>query len=229
MEIRDSNWLCDPAGFPMLRLPNRSYFVHWYPVTKIQFEHFLWAADAPEITQDLYESILAGNPRISPKEIEPHNYWRMFITGLQMDEIDRYRRWCNSLSAEPSYRLMQAAEWAEIYNELSKEPPKDHATLEKELSSLECLTSRARVSISGIGNAAPTPSSLMHQMLFENGVMEWATSDGAEGSDYVQYGAVRPNWAGSSAPYLPPNPLRGVRIDNRNKTSGFRLIMVPNV
>src|SRR3954470_13935987 len=109
----------DRVGFPMLQVEPDLY-LHWLPITKIQFEYFL--SDAYDRSFDIrwYEEVLGLNPRVTPAKISPANYWNAFLSGVLPAEAKRFAFWCGD-----GFRLPSAREWARAYCILSSQPEQD--------------------------------------------------------------------------------------------------------
>lgn len=94
----------DRTGFPVLEAPDLPFAIHWLPVTKIQFEHFL--VDTGIYDNDWYMKILQINGRISAGSANTSNYWQLFLTGILPQEAQRFAEWCGY-----GYRLPTSNEW----------------------------------------------------------------------------------------------------------------------
>ncbi len=72
----------------MLQFANGNY-AHIIPVTKYQFERFIW-----ETIPDLnYDDMIKNNPRISPHELDNKNGHNLFINQLSFDQALVYASW----------------------------------------------------------------------------------------------------------------------------------------
>lgn len=164
----------DPTGFPMLWVEEIKAYVHWIPVTKIQFEFFM--CDAPDNRFDAtwYDTILQMNARISPGAIRLTNYWRIFLSGITPGEAQAFSRWCGE-----GYHLPTLNEWNTIYKTLSQEQPAQNAivsmgSLRPRISTLIDKLNQVSLQATAEYGYART---LADQMLMRLGVMEWVESD----------------------------------------------------
>ncbi len=145
--------------------------LHWLPITKIQFEHFLCASVDSQYDAAWYQTLLEKNPRVSPREIRSDNYWNAFLSGLLPAEVSRFCRWLG-----PDYRIPTDQQWLAAYAELRKKEP----VLIEEISQVEGLSLRAKELIENMNSASATATkemdyerTLADQMLLRLGVMEW--------------------------------------------------------
>lgn len=104
---------CDRLGFPLLRLPRRSFRFHLLPVTKAQFEQYL--AEPGGWGDAWYADILAVAPRASWRSFRPEDRERVFMTGVLPDEAMRYALWMG-----PAFDLPNEAEWRDTFRELNR-------------------------------------------------------------------------------------------------------------
>lgn len=74
--------------FPLIKFDNDSY-THILPVTKYQFERYIWET-SPDIN---YDEMLKTNPRISPEEVSKKKLNSLFITNLTFKEASGFARW----------------------------------------------------------------------------------------------------------------------------------------
>jgi len=105
----------DKSGFPMVKVIPENFWIHLWPITKIQFEFFL--CDRPSSTMDAnwYDRVLANNPRITPERVTSKNYWRLFVTGVHpKDELPTFSEWNGS-----NYSIPTEKEWMSAYRYFS--------------------------------------------------------------------------------------------------------------
>lgn len=74
--------------FPLVRVEANKY-AHIFPVTKYQFERYIWEK-APNIN---YEMMIQKNERIPPDEINMRNLDQLFITGISFNEAFLFAKW----------------------------------------------------------------------------------------------------------------------------------------
>ncbi|HEX6900949.1 MAG TPA: hypothetical protein VF789_14595 [Thermoanaerobaculia bacterium] len=210
----------DPAGFPMLQVEPDLY-LHWLPVTKIQFEYFLSDAYDRSFDSRWYEELLGLNPRVTPAKISPENYWNAFLSGVLPAEAQRFAFWCGD-----EYRLPSAEEWARVYRILNSQP-----TLDLEGSGLvDDLPPRLRELILRTEDAAAEAARrlgyvrrLADQFLMRLGVLEWVGDDESWGA----MGEPFPELCGNLAAPETGEPLYPNRPDTvRLPCLGFRLVYV---
>lgn len=161
----------DRAGFPMIWVDNLGAYMHWLPVSKIQFEHFL--CDAPDIYfgAEWYEQTLALNPRVTPRDIVSGNYWQGLMTGVQPGEAQRFAAWCGD-----GYRLPTAAEWARAYQELRLQPFRDlvaFGVFDGRESRIRELLKRTEAASAIALQRLGYKRRFSDQMLLRLGVLEW--------------------------------------------------------
>jgi len=166
----------DKAGFPMFWVEEAKLYIHWLPITKIQFEFFM--CDAPDNRFDAtwYDEVLQLNGRISPGSIRLNNYWHAFLTGVTPAETQAFARWSGE-----GYQLPTLAKWNEIYKSLQKKPPiKDPLDRMGSLG-LNQRTTTILQKLENVSNLAPAEygydRSLADQIFMRLGVMEWVESD----------------------------------------------------
>lgn len=214
----------DRTGFPMVRVVALDAYVHWLPVTKIQFEYFMAATSDGLFDSRWYDEILDLNPRITPAAVRQTNYWQAFLTGITPTEALKFAHWCGA-----EYALPTLDEWNAAYREL-KELPDFELNL---LDGLGDLSARARTLLTQLNSTGRivteqiggyNPRTLADQMLMRLGVMEWVECTtqrvrwGGMGITHPAfYGALQTPDQGQ--PMLPINPET-----NRLRHFGFRLI-----
>lgn len=196
-----TEFVIDPTGFPMIRVPapanarDRQY-IHWLPVSKIQFEHFIADQQGTVFDQDRYKLLLAVHGkdasgkelpgRVAPGAVTRDNYYRAFVTGVFPSEVELYLDWINEDAEGHRYDLLTGDEWKGAFDALAKGPAVDT----KGLFAHDRVTARALVLAAGaarvageMSGAAPTT---VEQMLMTRGVMEWVRWSRA--TDQPQFG-----------------------------------------
>ncbi len=74
--------------FPLIKFEDSKY-AHILPVTKYQFERYIWE-NALNIN---YKEIIKGNPRITPYEVNTSNLNNLFITEVSFTGACNYCFW----------------------------------------------------------------------------------------------------------------------------------------
>lgn len=113
----DHKIITDRMGFPMLKVDDINAYIHFYPVTKIQFEYFLTSVLSKDFDETWYDEILQLNPRISPSQVRYDNYWNAFITGVMPKEAIRFAEWCGD-----NFDVPTLEEWCKAYKSLKEQP-----------------------------------------------------------------------------------------------------------
>ncbi|MDW8300071.1 MAG: hypothetical protein RML95_12130 [Anaerolineae bacterium] len=214
----------DRAGFPMLWLEPLGFYIHWLPITKIQFEYFLCSAPDARFDEAWYDEILELNPRLSPSQLRRDNYWRAFLTGIKPSEVQHFAQWCGE-----NYEIPTLEDWFEAYKYLKSQAPASDSEMQQLLSELR--NERARMILKKLETEtqhafreSQIQRTLADQMLMRLGAMEWVHTPNR-----------RTNWGGMGQPHplffsmiftpdngnpsLPNNPN-----EDRLYYYGFRLI-----
>jgi len=215
----------DRAGFPMVWVDAINAYVHWIPVTKVQFEYFLCAVPDSHFDAGWYDEILYLNPRVAPNEIRADNYWNAFLTGVMPSEVQRYARWCGD-----EYTVPTLNDWFAAYTALKALPPEPLSAFdsmgevrERVRTVLTRLDSASRIALKEAGYER----TLADQMLMRMGVMEWVECRGR----HFQWGGMGETFSSfygglftpdHGQPHVPNNPET-----ERLHAYGFRLIWRP--
>ncbi len=212
----------DRSGFPMVWVDAIKAYMHWIPITKIQFEYFLCAAPDSHFDADWYEEVLSLNPRVTPKGIGAKNYWNAFLTGITSSEVQRFARWCGD-----RYTIPTLEDWFTAYKALKMLSPEPPGVVD----SMGKVRERVRTVLTRLYSMSPTvlaevgyEQTLADQMYMRMGVMEWVEG-GAQGPQWGGMGETFPSFHGSlfspdyGQPHAPNNP-----DEDRLYYYGFRLI-----
>jgi hypothetical protein len=210
----------DPVGFPLLEV-EPDFYLHWLPVTKIQFEYFL--CDTYDRSFDIkwYEEVLGFNPRVTPAKISPANYWNAFLSAVLPAEAQRFAFWCGD-----GFRLPSAEEWARAYRILSSQPAMDlesSGVLSDVPLRLRELMLRTEDAVSETARRLGYVRRLADQLLMRLGFLEWV---GAE----ERWGAMGEPFPGLCGNLCEPEtgePVYPNRPDTvRLPCLGFRLVYI---
>jgi hypothetical protein len=160
----------DRTGFPMVYIDAIGAFMHWMPVTKLQFEYFMCSAPDSQFGEGWYEEILQPNPRVSPGAINASNYWRALLTNILPEEAQRFARWCGDEYEVPTLEV-----WSAAYKALKELPP-ESGVVER----MGKLKDRVRTTLNRLDSEtakalrdAGYDRTLADQMLMRMGVLEW--------------------------------------------------------
>jgi hypothetical protein len=215
----------DPTGFPMVQVGAIDAYMHWAPVTKIQFEYFLCAVPDSHFDANWYDEVLFLNPRVTPGEIRADNYWNAFLTGITPSEARRFARWFG-----PEYTIPTLEDWFVAYSALKALPPVPSSVVdnmgdlhERIRTVLVRLDTASRMAMENLGYER----TLADQMLLRWGVMEWVECTdrrfewGGMGRTLRSFygGLFNPD---SGQPSIPTNP-----DTERLYPYGFRLVWRP--
>jgi hypothetical protein len=103
-------FIIDESGAPAAKFAENRY-ISVLPVTRYQFERFIWQA-APKWYD--YEERSSNQARISPTKLTPQNMHSLIITGLSAEEASEYASHFRS-------RLPTGDEWDSAYDQIFKE------------------------------------------------------------------------------------------------------------
>ncbi|MBZ0274577.1 MAG: TIR domain-containing protein [Anaerolineae bacterium] len=219
------DFVLDSTGFPMIRVPTTSFYIHWMPVTKVQIEHFLTSVKDATFDSVWYSELLALNPRVTVGNINNRNYWNAITTGILPREARSYAAWCG-----PEYDMPTAEEWYfafQLFNDL----PQPTTTLIEHVASLEGINFRAGLLVKKLGKSLVSAKhfdeviAIADQMMMRFGVMEYVYEDNQRNT-FVGYGETNRSFFASlysssmGAPQRLVDPYGGARIAHY----GFRLI-----
>jgi hypothetical protein len=213
----------DPTGFPMVWVEAIAAWMHWLPVSKLQFERRLHQAPDRPFDAGWYDDLLALNPRIAPARIGPENYRNALLTGILPGEAQRFATWLGAGFAVPTLE-----QWLRAWSSLESQPAERGlpAALAAGLEEpVRTLVTRMESALAAA--AAPRRlRTLADQLLLRRGVLEWVEQQGSP---------VR--WVGIGEPL---HLARGVRVSPeggpvvpdqpeafRSYLFGFRLIRKP--
>jgi hypothetical protein len=215
----------DPAGFPMMWVPEIEAFLHWLPVTKIQFEHFLCDASDRSFDALWYEDLLRLNPRVSPAQIDGSNYWRAFLTGILPAEAQRFAYWCGD-----GYRLPTAWEWSRAYEALAGTAPQDPGRLGLigiSRSRVDEVILRLEQAGAEVAGRLGYDRRACDQALMRLGILEWVRRKPDETS-WVVLGEPFPAFVGNLlVPDLGALTVASNGDARRMPWCGFRLVYTP--
>lgn len=185
----------DPAGFPMVWVQAIAAWMHWLPVSKLQFERFLHQARDRRFDAAWYEHLLTLNPPVAPERIRTENYRNALLTGILPGETQRFAAWLGAGFTIPTLEQWLRA-WASL-DALPAEralPASLASGLEEPVRTLVMRIESALAAAAGPGRRR----TLADQMLMRWGVLEW-----------VEETANPARWVGIGEPRRAP---RGVRV-----------------
>jgi hypothetical protein len=217
MKMDTDNLVLDRANFPMLWVESLNAYIHLLPITKIQYEYYLWDAPNPGLDQEWYDQVTKENKRISPHEITKDNYWQLFISAVLPDEAQHFAEWCEAQSGDVTYSLPTASQWQMAYRSFKEVREGDPFLAALELAG---LAPRCRTILEKLAKL-PSPASLAERLLFLGGLMEWVVGTekpwglfGYPTARFVAFGQHPDN----GKPFYPTD------LQARHKGYGFRLL-----
>ncbi|MBK9233432.1 MAG: hypothetical protein IPO15_21960 [Anaerolineae bacterium] len=86
-------WTLDPRGFPLVWIEPLRAYLHLFPVSRPQFEHYLCAAHPPGLGDAWYTDLLTLLPRSSPATVSAERLEQLFCAGLLPSEVHDYVQW----------------------------------------------------------------------------------------------------------------------------------------
>jgi hypothetical protein len=213
----------DPTGFPMIWVEAIAAWMHWLPVSKLQFERFLQVAPDRAFDAAWYDQLLALNPRVAPARIRTENYDNALLTGILPAEAERFAAWSGEGFAIPSLEQWLLA-WSALKSLPAERglPAAFSLRLEEPVHTLLLRIDNAlAAATAGFGRRT-----LADQMLMRWGVLEW-----------VEQAGHPARWAGIGQPLrlargVQVSPDRGPVVPDhpeafRSYLFGFRLIRQP--
>jgi hypothetical protein len=167
-------------------------YVHWLPVTKLQFELFLCDQPSNRFDQDWYNELLRVHVqgesaseieigRVSPSMIRRDNYFKAFLTGIRPSEIAPFISWLDE-SQDGNFDLPTDEEWRTICDELCRTPEikieeafRDLPQSPRMRTLLTRIDAVARDIVASPASGQPSTTLVTcgDQMLLRNGIMEW--------------------------------------------------------
>lgn len=185
----------------MAAVPGVGVF-HLWPVTKFQFEQFMWETN--RYGDKWYDSILSLNKRISYRFFSETDYERLFITGILPEEAMDFARWMGE-----GFDLPSAAEWEKFYQFMNN---RKGLCLPLHLD----LSPPASAVKQKAGKFLHTPLAFS---FLQGGVVEWLK----ESSRFAGRGAPRSSFFPNAWNPL-EDSIRVIDINERIFYFGFRLI-----
>lgn len=213
----------DKTGFPMVRVNPENFWIHVWPVTKIQFENFLCDQPNSEMDANWYQQILSNNPRITPSHVTSGNYWQLFVAGIHPEKVKLYDEWCGR-----GFSIPTSAEWYAAYSYFSRQETVIDLT-----AALAMKNSRRKIdpfvkvisqklSDISLDLSKSRTTSLADQFLMRGGMVEWVKLTG-ESTQWGGLGEPSPlsGWNTTAIVYQG----RAEIVRNLNvRHYGFRLI-----
>jgi hypothetical protein len=217
--------VCDRAGAPMIWVDAIGAYIHWLPVSKLQFEYFLCDQPGTRFDQKWYNEILKLNARIPPAGVQRANYWQALLTGIRPDEANAFVEW-NNEAYDGVYALFTRDLWFQAYQALRSEPPLavNHFNDLPLQPRMKTLVER----FSAVTQSLPATAGAMtraDQMLMRQGVLEWVSCQGDRRGEWGGFG--QPNRDFFSLLYSPDrgDPYFPARFEEgRLMQFGFRLL-----
>lgn len=165
----------DRTGFPMIKVDSLNAYVHFWPLTKLQFEIFICSRPDNRFSEEVYNELITLNPRISPNDVNDRNFWRAFITGLRPTEAELIAQWYGD-----DYEVPTLEEWHEAFIEFEKLLPIPTTLIEQHTSTnarIRLLTKKLLQAGDRATRATASKPQLVDQMLMRGGVVEWVRYD----------------------------------------------------
>ncbi|HEV3460038.1 MAG TPA: hypothetical protein VHG32_26120 [Thermoanaerobaculia bacterium] len=214
----------DPAGFPLVWVEAIAAWMHWLPVSKLQFERCLGRTPDRRFGAAWYNQLLALNPRIAPARIHSENYRHALLTGMLPAEAESFAARLGKGFAVPTIeQWLRAWSWLDSQPAERDQPAALALHLDEQVGTLLLRIDGALATMAARARRRRT---LADQMLLRFGVLEWVEQEGDPA-----------RWVGIGEP---PRLARGVRVSPergpvvpdrpeafRSYLFGFRLIRKP--
>jgi hypothetical protein len=183
-----NDFVLDKTGFPMIWVHELNAYIHFLPVTKVQFEYFICDQPRRRFDEDWYNMVIDHNPRVAPQSIDRDNYAQAFMTAIIPDEVRLFTDWCGS-----NYSIPTREQWFTAYTVL--EGKSAIAIDDNWISTLE-LRERAVTVVQRLEREMTmllpqsTDRKLADQMMMRGGIFEWVLDE-----------RERPPWVGMGKPH----------------------------
>ncbi len=212
----------DKTGFPMVKVIPGNFWIHVWPVTKIQFEAFICDKPNSEMDSSWYKQILSNNPRITPTRISSKNYWQLFIAGVHPDKVQMFSEWNGKGFAIPT-----ASEWHAAYKYFSEQettPDKFFLNAKDSNQNNDPLVNIINNKLNEVLSefSKKNGHNLADQLFMRRGMVEWVKLIGESG-EWGGMGEPNPlsNWSTTAiVSQGRPEIVRNLNV----KHYGFRLI-----
>lgn len=203
-------WALDSRGFPLIWVEPLRAYLHLFPVSRPQFEHYLCAARPSGLGDAWYTDLLKLLPRSSPATVSAERLEQLFCAGLLPSEVQDYVQWQGA-----DYALPTVDAWRTAYAWLEKQdvsaPP---AGIEDRLAPLARRLWHAVLTMR-------QPHTLLDLSLMRGGLLEWASG---EAGAWVGMGKPRPAFYPTLHDPLRDAPLPPTSLTRRSKVFGLRLL-----
>jgi hypothetical protein len=210
----------------MVYIDDLDAYIHWLPVTKIQFEQFICSQPSSQFSESWYNELLQLNPRITPSGVRDNNYWQALLTGVLPREAQNFARWSGD-----GYALPTLEEWFTAYKALKAEAPELESIADLFGREHKRFSERARTLLTRMDSAsakackdADYERTLADQMLMRLGVMEWIEV----GDQRIQWGGMGETNSRLHGNLFTPDHGQASKPNNPETTRlhyyGFRLI-----
>lgn len=223
MNTNRQTFVLDRANFPMVWSESLKAYIHLLPVTKIQYEYFLWDAPNPGLDQTWYETVTKDNGRITPEEVNGNNYWRIFMSTLLPSEAQYYLDWCAGQSNDARYAIPTQEEWQSAYKSFKEQL---NPSLLEDAREIPGLSPRCQTILKKLGDLFEGRDGA-EQLLLVNGLMEWVVGKdqpwGLFGYPHQRF-AVLGRHPDTGRALTPGNPNNPNDPKFRHKAYGFRLL-----
>jgi hypothetical protein len=197
-------FICDKAGFPVLKLPSLRLEVQLLPVLKMQFERFL--PEASGVSDLQYKEMLKLNPRVTHRKATSENREQLLLTGVLPSEAIAFGKWMG-----PGIDLPTVTEWRMVYRAME-------GMAFPVAVALEPIMGKLSKAVKETMRLLPV-NSMFDFSLMNGGVVEWAR----DGNEWVGLGAPRDSFFSNL--YQPlQDVVQPISVETRMPHFGFRLV-----